>query len=152
MITPTAGRKTFPFVRASFDTLIVVRVSFEGHRFDVITPGGHYLHVIPPSSLSNPSVSILSLVEGPKELLTEEEMEEYAPDLDRLHLSSERSVERIVYEKKDTLRTNHHVHLRGLLKKKKGEYYLTFGEQSKLVISSKSIEEQQVGVVCLVKE
>ena len=140
-----------PFVSKVCSPLTIVRVSFEGHRFDVITPGGQCLHVVPPSSFSNPSVSILSLVEGPKELLTEEEMEEYALDLDRLHLSSERSVERMVYEKKDTLRTNQHIHLRGLLKKKKGEYYLTFGEQSKLVISSKSIEEQQVGLVCLVK-
>lgn len=124
----------------------VVRVSFEGHRFDVMTPGGTYVHVVPPMPVSNSSLSILSLVDGPKEELANEELEDYAVDLDRLRLSDDRAIEKRLYEKKDVLRVNHHVYLRGLLSKKKGEYTLTYGEKSKLVVSSKSIEEQHVGV------
>ena len=121
-----------------------MRVSFEGSRFDVMTPGGTYVHVVPPTSMSSTNISILSLVDGPKEELPEEELSDYALDLDRLHMSDDRAIEKRLYEKKDVLRVNHHVHLRGLLYKKKGEYTLTYGEKSKLFVSSKSIEEQQV--------
>ena len=111
-----------------------------------MTPGGTYVHVVPPTPVSNSNLSILSLVDGPKEELANEELEDYAVDLDRLRLSDDRAIEKRLYEKKDVLRVNHHVYLRGLLSKKKGEYTLTYGEKSKLVVSSKSIEEQQVGV------
>ena len=134
--------------KQSSGSVIVVRVSFEGHRFDVMTPGGSYVHVVPPATLSSSSMSILSLVDGPKEELADEEMEDYAMDLDRLRLSDDRAIEKRLYEKKDVLRVNHHVHLRGLLRKKKGELTLTYGEKSKLIVSSKSIEEQQVVVHC----
>lgn len=102
------------------------------------------MHVVPPTSMSSTNISILSLVDGPKEELPEEELSDYALDLDRLHMSDDRAIEKRLYEKKDVLRVNHHVHLRGLLYKKKGEYTLTYGEKSKLFVSSKSIEEQQV--------
>lgn len=148
------GKNKLLHVLFRLRVLTIVKEELYGSNFILVTPSGECITVLLPEVFPSHHVHIPYLVKTPKRLMNKEEYESsfflqhsFCDEIARQHLSDEASIDMEVVKVEEELLVNHHVYLKGILKKENGMYTLSYGKGSKLIISSKEITSLNVSAL-----